>query len=355
MIDLRSDTVTQPSQPMLSAMMTAETGDDVYGDDPTMRALEAKAAAISGKEAALFMPSGTQANLVALLCHCQRGEEYIVGQLAHNYKYEAGGAAVLGSIQPQPILAAADGTLPLDVVEQFIKPDDFHFAITRLLSLENTHNGKVLPLSYLAQAWEFTRRHRLALHIDGARIFNASVALNVPLTDITRYCDTLTICLSKGLGTPVGSLLCGSADYIQRARRWRKMTGGAMRQVGILAAAGLYALEHNVTRLREDHDNAAWLAEQLRGIGVNVMGQDTNMVFVRLPDAQVAPLKSWMREHDIVLSTGPVTRLVTHLNIDRPALEKLTDHWQAFLAQQPPGQTVHPATPAPSHTYPAAP
>jgi threonine aldolase len=331
-IDLRSDTVTRPSQAMLSAMMAAETGDDVYGDDPTVNALEAKAAQLTGKEAALFLPTGTQANLIALLCHCQRGEEYIVGQLAHNYKYEAGGAAVLGSIQPQPILAAADGTLPLDVVAQFIKPDDFHFAMTKLLSLENTHNGKVLPIAYLKDAWEFTRQHKLALHIDGARIFNASVALGVELEALTRYCDTLTICLSKGLGTPVGSLLCGSAEYIQRARRWRKMTGGAMRQSGILAAAGLYALEHNVARLQDDHDNAAWLAEQLKAIGVNVSRQDTNMVFVRLPDAQIEPLKAWMKQQNILISTGAVTRLVTHLDIDRHALETLVAQWKAFLA-----------------------
>ncbi|MEJ5062708.1 low-specificity L-threonine aldolase [Erwinia sp. MYb375] len=334
MIDLRSDTVTRPSQAMLNAMMSAETGDDVYGDDPTVNQLESEAARLSGKAAALFLPTGTQANLVALLCHCQRGEEYIVGQLAHNYKYEAGGAAVLGSIQPQPILAAADGSLPLDVVAQFIKPDDVHFAVTRLLSLENTHNGKVLPIAYLQQAWDFTRERQLALHIDGARIFNAAVALDVPLEALTRYCDTLTICLSKGLGTPVGSLLCGSEEVIQRARRWRKMTGGGMRQAGILAAAGLYALEHNVARLKDDHDNAAWLAGALRDIGVDVTRHDTNMVFLRLPEAQVATLGPWMRERGILLSPGPVTRLVTHLDADRDALQQLVSQWQAFLAAQ---------------------
>ncbi|MFG1175324.1 low-specificity L-threonine aldolase [Erwiniaceae bacterium CAU 1747] len=332
MIDLRSDTVTRPSQAMLKAMMAAETGDDVYGDDPTVNLLEAEAAELSGKDAALFLPTGTQANLVALLSHCQRGEEYIVGQLAHNYKYEAGGAAVLGSIQPQPVLAAADGTLPLDVVAQFIKPDDLHFAITRLLSLENTHNGKVLPLNYLQQAWEFTRLRGLALHIDGARIFNAAVALNVSLGEISRYCDTLTICLSKGLGAPVGSLLCGSAEFIQRARRWRKMTGGGLRQAGILAAAGRYALQHNVERLREDHDNAAWLAGALRDTGVDVTRHDTNMVFLRLPEDQVAALGPWMRERGILLSPGPVTRLVTHLDVDRHALRTLVSEWQSFLA-----------------------
>ncbi len=333
MIDLRSDTVTRPSAAMLDAMMAAETGDDVYRDDPTVAALEAEAARLSGKAAALFFPTGTQANLVALLCHCQRGEEYIVGQQAHNYKYEAGGAAVLGSIQPQPILHAADGSLPLADIVAAIKPDDIHFARTRLLSLENTHHGKVLPLSYLEQAWKLTREHQLALHIDGARIFNAVVALGVELKTLAQYCDTLTICLSKGLGTPVGSLLCGDEAYIEQARRWRKMTGGGMRQAGILAAAGLYALQHNVARLKEDHDNAAWLGEQLSAIGVNVLNQHTNMLFVQVPAEQVEALKSWMHSGDVLLSVGPVTRIVTHLDVCRQDLQRLVAHWQAFLQQ----------------------
>jgi threonine aldolase len=235
---------------MLEAMMAAPVGDDVYGDDPTVNELQRYAAQLAGKEAALFLPTGTQANLVGLLSHCQRGEEYIVGQGAHNYLYEAGGAAVLGSIQPQPIDAAADGTLPLDKVAAKIKPDDIHFAPTRLLSLENTHNGKVLPRDYLKEAWQFTRERNLALHVDGARIFNAVVEYDCELRDIARYCDSFTICLSKGLGTPVGSLLVGSHEYIRRATRWRKMVGGGMRQAGILAAAGLYALQNNVQRLK---------------------------------------------------------------------------------------------------------
>lgn len=331
MIDLRSDTVTRPSAAMLEAMMVAETGDDVYRDDPTVNALEAEAARLSGKQAAMFFPTGTQANLVALLSHCERGDEYIVGQQAHNYKYEAGGAAVLGSIQPQPIQAADDGTLPLDQVAAAIKPDDIHFARTRLLSLENTHHGKVLPLDYLAAAWQFTRERKLRLHIDGARIFNAVVAQQVTLEEIARYCDTLTICLSKGLGTPVGSLLCGDAAYIERARRWRKMTGGGMRQSGILAAAGLYALAHNVTRLKEDHDNAVWLAQQLTAIGVDVADRQTNMLFVKVPARQVEALQAWMKARDVAISVGPLTRLVTHLDVDRPALEKVVAHWDAFL------------------------
>ncbi|WP_145553649.1 low-specificity L-threonine aldolase [Yersinia canariae] len=335
LIDLRSDTVTQPDAAMRNAMANAEVGDDVYGDDPTVNALEAQAALLSGKEAALFLPTGTQANLVALLTHCQRGEEYIVGQKAHNYLYEAGGAAVLGSIQPQPIDANDDGTLPLDKILAAIKPNDIHFAQTRLLSLENTHSGKVLPLHYLQQAWALTREKKLALHIDGARIFNAAVALNVPLSDISQYCDTLTICLSKGLGTPVGSLLCGSDEYIKRARRWRKMTGGGMRQAGILAAAGLYALEHNVARLKDDHDNAIWLEQQLRALDVEIVapGAQTNVLYIKQSAEAAAQLGPWMRERGVLISAGPITRMITHINISRTDLEKVVALWREFLTE----------------------
>ncbi|MGL4684814.1 MAG: low-specificity L-threonine aldolase, partial [Hafnia alvei] len=307
---------------MRLAMSRAEVGDDVYGDDPSVNLLEQEAAELTGKEAALFLPTGTQANLVALLTHCQRGEEYIVGQKAHNYLFEAGGAAVLGSIQPQPIDAAADGTLPLDVVASVIKPDDVHFARTKLLCIENTHNGKVLPLDYLQQAWVFTREKGLALHVDGARIMNATVALNVPLSTLTQYCDTLTICLSKGLGAPIGSLLCGSAEYVKQARRWRKMVGGGMRQAGILAEAARYALLNNVERLREDHDNAQWLANELSTIGVEVMapGAQTNMLFLKVPAHEAAQLGGWMKERGVLMSAGPVTRIVTHLDVSRSDL-----------------------------------
>ena len=332
MIDLRSDTVTRPSDAMRLAMSRAEVGDDVYGDDPSVNLLEQEAAELTGKEAALFLPTGTQANLVALLTHCQRGEEYIVGQKAHNYLFEAGGAAVLGSIQPQPIDAAADGTLPLDVVASVIKPDDVHFARTKLLCIENTHNGKVLPLDYLQQAWVFTREKGLALHVDGARIMNATVALNVPLSTLTQYCDTLTICLSKGLGAPIGSLLCGSAEYIKQARRWRKMVGGGMRQAGILAEAARYALLNNVERLREDHDNAQWLANDLSAIGVEVLapGAQTNMLFLKVPAHEAAQLGGWMKERGVLMSAGPVTRIVTHLDVSRSDLEKLVSLWKEF-------------------------
>ncbi|MFO6297354.1 low-specificity L-threonine aldolase [Rahnella selenatireducens] len=335
MIDLRSDTVTRPSEAMRQAMASAEVGDDVYGDDPTVNALQDLAAKLCGKEAALFLPTGTQANLVALLTHCQRGEEYIVGQKAHNYMYEAGGAAVLGSIQPQPLDMAADGSIPLDKVAAAIKPDDIHFARTRLLSLENTHSGKVLPLDYLQKAYAFTREKGLALHIDGARIMNAAVALNVELSEITQYCDTLTICLSKGLGAPIGSLLVGSKEYIHRANRWRKMTGGGMRQSGILAAAAIYALENNVARLKDDHDNAQWLAEQLSNIGVEIAepGPQTNVLYIKQSAELAEKMGPWMRERGVIISAGPLTRVLTHINISREDLQKVVTLWQEFLHQ----------------------
>ncbi len=332
-IDLRSDTVTQPGAEMLRKMTSAPTGDDVYGDDPTVNALQEKAAAMSGKQAALFFPSGTQANLVALLSHCQRGDEYIAGQHAHNYRYEAGGAAVLGSIQPQPVMENADGTLPLDIVREVIKPRDIHFARTRLISIENTHHGKVLPSDWLADVFAFSRQHHLALHTDGARIFNAAVASGQPLDALSRYCDTLSICLSKGLGAPVGSLLCGSHDFIEEACRWRKMTGGGMRQAGILAAAGIYALDNNVARLAEDHENARWLAAELAELGIEVSRRQTNMIFIRLPETQITPLQQWMDARGIRISFGYGTRLVTHLDTPRPALQKVVDAWKAFLQQ----------------------
>ncbi len=225
-IDLRSDTVTQPTAGMREAMAAAELGDDVYGEDPTVNRLEAELAARLGFAAALFVPTGTMSNLLGLMAHCERGDEYIVGQQAHTYKYEGGGAAVLGSIQPQPIDGEADGSLHLDKVAAAIKADDFHFARTRLLALENTMQGKVLPLDYLAAARAFTRARGLALHLDGARLYNAAVKLGVDASEITRHFDSVSVCLSKGLGAPVGSVLCGSVELIGKARRWRKMVGG---------------------------------------------------------------------------------------------------------------------------------
>lgn len=321
MIDLRSDTVTRPTPAMRDAMHRAETGDDVYGEDPTVNALEALAAEMTGKQAAVFAPSGTQSNLIGLLSHCQRGHEYIVGQTAHTYMYEGGGAAVLGGIQPCPLPLAADGTLPLEAIEASIKPDDAHFAVTRLVCLENTQAGRVLPLDYLARYSELAQRHGLRRHLDGARLFNAAVALGVPARDICQHFDTVSICLSKGLGCPVGSVLAGDAETIRTARRWRKMVGGGMRQAGILAAAGIHALEHHVERLREDHERAIRVGRALAELPAFRLRENpqTNMVMLAA-DMDIPPLRAHLAEHGIRIS-GP--RWVFHLDISDNDVERL--------------------------------
>ena len=320
MIDLRSDTVTRPTAAMREAMATAEVGDNVYGEDPTVNRLEQLAAEMLGTEAAIFAPSGTQTNLLALLSHCGRGDEYIVGQSAHTYRYEGGGAAVLGSIQPQPLDFERDGTLNLDKVKAVIKPDDVHFARTRLLCLENTQSGLVLPVDYLDKARTFTQNHHLKLHLDGARIFNAAVKLQLPVTRISQHFDSISVCLSKGLGAPVGSLLCASKEVIQSARRWRKVLGGGMRQAGILAAAGIYALENHIERLAEDHDNAALLARELGKIdelSVEYQAAQTNMVFLEMAEGVSEQLGIHLKENGIIISKGPRVRLVTHMDVNR--------------------------------------
>ncbi|TPH17691.1 low-specificity L-threonine aldolase [Litorilituus lipolyticus] len=325
MIDFRSDTVTTPCAKMRTAMANASVGDDVYGDDPSVNALEEWSAQRHGFEAALFCSSGTQANLLALMSHCERGDEYLCGQQAHNYQFEGGGAAVLGSIQPQPIANEPDGTLCLTKLKQAIKPDDFHFARTKLISIENTINGKVLPLRYLTSLSEFAKSEGLALHLDGARVYNAAVALNVDITDIAKNFDTMTICLSKGLGAPIGSLLFGSKAFIAKARRWRKMLGGGMRQVGILAAVAEIALKENVERLTEDHNNAKYLAEQLNqidGIKVNVNFVETNMVFATLHASHnIADIANKLLNKNIRITAGSPLRLVTHLNISKSDID----------------------------------
>ncbi len=324
MIDLRSDTVTQPSAEMRKMMLTADVGDDVYGEDPSVNRLEAHAADMLGKEAAIFAPSGTQSNLLALLSHCDRGDEYIVGQLAHTYKYEGGGAAVFGSIQPQPLDFERDGTLDLAKVARAIKPDDFHFAKTRLLCLENTHSGLALPLVYLAEAHALARDHGLKIHLDGARIFNASVKGNVPVFEISKHFDSVSVCLSKGLGAPVGSLLCGDRKTIRRARRWRKVLGGGMRQAGILAEAGLYALHHNVERLQQDHENARLLADGLSAVKVlevEFESSQTNMVFITLPESAAGSLQRFLKENNVLIAAGQRVRLVTHLDVTKGDIE----------------------------------
>jgi threonine aldolase len=321
-IDLRSDTVTQPSTAMLDAMTRAATGDDVYGEDPTVIVLEAELAKRLGFAAALFVPTGTMSNLLSLMAHCERGDEYIVGQQAHTYKYEGGGAAVLGSIQPQPLEVQADGSLDLDQVAAAIKPDDFHFARTRLLALENTMQGKVLPLEYLARARRFTEDNGLQLHLDGARLYNAAVKLGVDAREITQYFDSVSVCLSKGLGAPIGSVLCGSVELIGKARRLRKMVGGGMRQAGLLAAAGLYALEHNVERLADDHANAAFLADGLLDAGFTVEPVQTNMVYVQMGDKAEA-IKAFAAERGIKLSAAARLRMVTHMDVNRSQIEQV--------------------------------
>lgn len=334
-MDFRSDTVTQPTEAMRIAMANAIVGDDVYGDDPTINALEIWAADRHGFEAAIFTSSGTQANLLGLMSHCGRGDEYLCGQQAHNYKFEGGGAAVLGSIQPQPIQNEPDGTLCFKRLEQAIKPDDFHFAQTKLLSLENTINGKVLPLEYLQQARDFTQQHKLQLHLDGARVYNAAAALDVDIKEIACHFDSMTICLSKGLSAPVGSLLLGTKEFIAKARRIRKMLGGGMRQAGILAAAGKIALTEQVNRLHIDHKNAKKLAEglsQLKGFDLNVEHVQTNIVFVKLSShIDSIAMQAYLRQEGIIIGTGNPLRFVLHNDIQTGDVETLLKHIQHFI------------------------
>ena len=315
-IDLRSDTVTQPTEAMREAMARAQVGDDVYGEDPTVNKLEQFAAHLLGAEAGLFVATGTQSNLCALLSHCGRGDEYIAGETAHTYRFEAGGAAVLGGIQPQPLPFEADGTLSLDAVTAAIKPDDYHFARTRLLCLENTQAGKPLNIDYVARAADLCARRGLNLHLDGARLFNAAVAEGVSVADYGSLVDSVSVCLSKGLGAPAGSVLVGSQIFIHSARRWRKMLGGGMRQAGFLAAAGLYALEHHVDRLAEDHVLAAHLADGLREKLGTSIEHATNMVFVNVP--QLHDVRATLARKD-VLTSG--SRWVVHLDITRNDIE----------------------------------
>lgn len=331
-LDLRSDTVTRPTEAMLDAMRAAPVGDDVYGDDPSVNRLQEHAAALFGFEAALFAPSGTQSNLIGLLVHCGRGDEYLVGQEAHTFRYEGGGAAVLGSIQPQPISNQADGSLSLADIAAQIKPDDFHFARTRLLALENTIGGRVLGAPYLAQATALAHERGLATHLDGARICNAAVRQGISLRAAVAGFDSVSVCLSKGLGAPIGSLLCGSKPFIAQAKRWRKMLGGGMRQAGGLAAAGLYALEHHVERLADDHANATWLAQSLAAIpGLTVSTPQTNIVYLTMPPAACAGLSEALRRERIVAAVAPQTRLVTHLDAPRAELERAVAVFAAYF------------------------
>jgi threonine aldolase len=331
-IDLRSDTVTHPSQAMREAMAAAPVGDDVYGDDPTVNRLQEFAADLFGFEAGLFAPSGTQTNLIALMAHCGRGDEYLVGQEAHTYKYEGGGAAVLGSIQPQPIANQPDGSIALADIEGYIKADDVHFARTRLLALENTIGGRVLGQDYLQAATALAHAKGLATHLDGARVCNAAVRQGISLRAAAAGFDSISVCLSKGLGAPVGSVLLGSRALIEQGKRWRKMLGGGMRQAGVIAAAGLYALEHNVQRLADDHENASALSRGLAAIdGLTVTTPQTNIFYVDMPAAACEPLREALARERIRASIGPHTRLVTHLDISKDDVARTVAAFEAFF------------------------
>ena len=331
-IDLRSDTVTQPTPAMKAAMAAAELGDDVFGDDPTVNALQDRIAQMLGKEAALFVPTGTQSNLCGLMAHCERGDEFIVGQMAHTYRWEGGGAAVLGSIQPQPLVQQADGSMLLQDIEAAIKPDDAHFAKSRLLALENTWGGQVLPLDYIEAATALAHQRGLATHLDGARLFNAVVASGTPVQQITRHFDSVSVCFSKGLGAPVGSALVGSKDFIARAHRVRKMLGGGMRQAGVLAAAALHALDHHIERLAEDHANARALAEGLQGLpGVTVQKPQSNIVFVDLAAEKTAGVVDRLRAAGVLCTGLYRLRFVTHLDVSAADIQRAVTVLRATL------------------------
>lgn len=342
--DFRSDTVTQPTAAMRAVMLAAPLGDDVFADDPSVNALQEKIAALLGFEAALFMPTGTQSNLCGILSHCQRGDEYIVGQLAHTYRWEGGGAAVLGSVQPQPLAHQPDGTLLLSDIEAAIKPDDAHFARTRMLTLENTWGGKLLPFAYVQAATALARSRGLSRHLDGARLFNAASRQAVQngsdvyaeAKAIASCFDSASVCFSKGLGAPIGSALCGDRDFIARAHRIRKMAGGGMRQAGMLAAAASYALDNHVLRLAQDHTLAQRLADGLQGIdGLQVEAPQTNIVFVDLVGSareRSKELLAHLAAHGVQITGLYRLRFVTHLDVDAAGVDRALAAVRSFFA-----------------------
>lgn len=335
-VDLRSDTVTRPTPAMLAAMAAAAVGDDVYGEDPTANALEERAADLFGKEAAMFVASGTQSNLCALLAHCARGEEIIVGREYHVYIDEAHGASVLGGIALDPIPLMPDMGLDPAVIASEVKPDDPHCPITKLLSLENTVLGKAVPLDRQSACIDVARQHNLLVHLDGARIFNAAVTLGTDVATVAKEVDTVSSCLSKGLGTPAGTVLCGPKDFIAKARRYRKMLGGGMRQIGLLAAAGLHALDHHVPRLHEDHTRAQTLRSALanmEGLSVDMAENQTNMALVTLAEGVDGPaLVAALLEQGIVTGeSNGFMRLVVHQDITDRGLERVIDGFHTGL------------------------
>ncbi len=335
-VDLRSDTVTRPGDGMRDAIAHAEVGDDVHGDDPTVIALESYSAERLGKQAALFCSSGTQANLIAVLCHCQRGDEYIAGQKSHTYHDEAGGAAVLGAVQPQPLDTTDHGVIPLDALQAAIKRHDFHYARTRLVCLENTFSGACLPEGYAAEVRTICDANALLMHLDGARLFNAAIRTGQSVATLAAPFETVSFCLSKGLGAPVGSMLCGSEELIRDARRWRKMLGGGTRQAGMMAAAGLYALENNVDRLADDHANARRLSDGLMGLpGVVIHNEvETNMVFLDVSPPAYERLFAVAQERDILLFDERPMRLVTHMDVDADDIDRVIEMFNDVCKQE---------------------
>jgi len=344
-VDLRSDTVTQPTPEMRVVMAAADVGDDVYGEDPTINLLQEMAAIRLGKQAGLFIPSGTMGNLIAVLAHCDRGDEAIMGTLGHTFLFEAGGISALGGVFPHTIPNQADGTLKLEDIQAAIRPEDVHQPVSKLVILENTQNrcgGVILSPEYTRQAGELAHGRGLALHIDGARIFNAAVGLGVPVTDLTDPAESITFCLSKGLCAPVGSVLVGSKEFIQKAHRIRKQLGGGMRQAGILAAAGIYALEQMVERLADDHRRAKMLAQglsDLPGIQVEIKNPPSNMVFLRISDdlkILTPALAEKIRAFGVKVGvSGPRRfRLVTHYWIDDESVAQTIQAFQQVMKDQ---------------------
>ncbi len=341
-VDLRSDTITKPTEAMRRAMAEAEVGDDVFGEDPTVNRLEEMAAERLGKEAALFVASGTMGNLVSLLAHCHRGDEVILGDQAHTFLYEQGGMAALGGIHPRPIPNQPDGTLALDQIEAAIRPDNIHFPRTRLITLENTHNrcyGSPLDVAYMRSVGELARRHGLKVHVDGARLFNAAIALQVDARDLVVDADSVTFCLSKGLAAPVGSVVCGTREFIAEARRARKVVGGGMRQAGVLAAAGIVALTEMVDRLAEDHANARRLAEGLAdvaGLATEPERVKTNILYIEItrPDLTAQALVERLNGEGVrVLATGPrQVRAVTNYHVSAEDIEYALGVFQRVLS-----------------------
>jgi len=334
-IDYRSDTLTQPSAEMRECMAEAPVGDDVYGEDPSVNQLEQTVASLLGKAAGLFVSSGTQGNLLAMLSHCRRGDEYISGDNYHVYSSEARGAAVLGGIATTALATGEAFELPLDSLCQAIKPDNVHYPVSRLVCLENTVHGRVQAQSHLQALCDIAHQADMQAHLDGARLMNAATAQEIEASVIAAPFDSVSLCLSKGLGAPVGSVLCGSKEFIDKARRNRKLLGGGTRQAGVLAACGLYALENNVVRLTEDHRNAEKLALGIKSLGVMPVEQHTNIVYITPPAAHIAPLGDYLLNKGVILATdSPSIRLVTHLDISGDDIETTIDALKAYFTSQ---------------------